>query len=324
MKEELKSRCEKFVNNRDVIKNCFKWENANIVAVCALEACKKNVCLDELKLLECKKILEDATGVFSEFRGMAKLPVICMLAMTEDSKALMDKAVEIHELLKLKFRNSQYLILLAIRLANMISVDEVNQYADRGKTIYNLMKKEHPFLTSVEDNVFAVLLAFSQKADEELVADMEECYRTMKKFSYDSNGMQSLSHVFALANGTPEDKCAKVIEIFNKFDEKGKKYGKTYEMVVLGSVSVMCDNIDEIIENVMEIDEYLSTVKGYTGLGIDKKTRLMHALMLATDGQTENDVVNTAAFTGTMSMIAAQNAAMCAVIASTVAINVSN
>ena len=321
MRDALNKQCEMFIHNRDEIKSYFRWESAEIVAVCASEICADNLQVEMEKLLECKNILDKGTGLFSNFRGTVKLPVISMLAKDKEPSDKMDKITEIHSILKLKFSDSQYLTLLAAKLSDMISVDDAEECAIRGKEIYNLMKKEHPFLTSREDNVFAVLLAFSEKDNDTLVADMEECYRTLKKFSPDSNAMQSLSHVLALANGTPEEKCSRVIEMFNALDEQGKKYSKSYEMAVLGALSILPIDMAQVIADIVEVDDFLSTQKGYNGIGIAKKTRLMHAVMLVANDYAENSVVNTAAISGTMAMIAAGQAAMCAIIASTVAVS---
>lgn len=321
MRESLSRQCEMFIHNRDEIKSYFRWESAELVAVCASEICSNNIQVETETLLECKNILDKGTGVFSNFRGASKLPVISMLATDDEPSKKLETILEIHNLLKLKFSDSQYLTLLAAKLFNMISEDDVEECANRGKEIYNLMKKEHPFLTSREDNVFAVLLSFSDKENDALVADMEECYRTMKKFSPDSNAMQSLSHVLALANGTPEEKCSRVIEMFNALDEQGKKYSKSYEMAVLGVLSILPLDMAQVIDDVVEVDDFLSTQKGYGGIGIAKKTRLMHAAMLVANDYAENSVVNTAAISGTMAMIAAGQAAMCAIIASTVAVS---
>ena len=58
----------------------------------------------------------------------------------------------------------------------MITEGEADRIVSRGRVLYKRMRAEHPFLTSSEDSVFAVLMAFSDKSDDELVADMEACY----------------------------------------------------------------------------------------------------------------------------------------------------
>ena len=324
MREELLKQCEMFSHNREEIKSYFKWDNSHMIAVCASELSGRDVKVEVEQLLKCKNILDKSTKLFSTFKGNVKLPVISILAADNNPEAKMEAALEMHRLLKSEFRDSDYLPLLAIKLSEMVSVSEAEPYIKRGKEIYTLMKKNHPFLTSSEDNIFAVLLAFSDKENAIIVEEMEKCYKLLKKFSSDSNAMQSVSHVLTLSEGEAEEKCNKVIELFNAIDGTGKKYRKGFEMAVLAVLSILNVTDEKLIDEIVEVDEFLSALKGYTGLGIDKRTRLMHAVMLVTNTYSQKNVGNTVAITGTLSMIAAQNAAMCAVIASTVAVNASH
>ena len=50
------------------------------------------------------------------------------------------------------------------------------------------------------------MLAFSDKTDDELIEDMEACYRLLKHRA-DNNSIQTVSHVLAMVSGPPEEKC---------------------------------------------------------------------------------------------------------------------
>ncbi|MBE5947694.1 MAG: DUF4003 family protein [Lachnospiraceae bacterium] len=319
MRESLTTKCERFIRNRDVIKANFKWDSVYIVPVCASELTGKNIEADSERLLQCKKLVDENTGVFSSFRGNVKLPIITKLAQDDYPAQKLENTKKIYEILKKYFWGSQYLTLVATILADMVYVDEADRYAARGKRIYELMKKEHPFLTSGEDGVFAVLMAFSEKEDSELIADMEACYDILKGQFSSSNSVQSLSHVLALSEGTPEEKCKKVFTLNQELKNAGRKYGTYYELAVLGAVSLVSDDMKALAEDMLSVDSFLANQKGYGFFGIDKKTRLMHAAMLVAGDYSKESNTGTAAITGTLAMIAAQQAAMCAVIASSAA-----
>ena len=319
MRESLTKKCESFIRNRDIIKANFKWDSVYIVPVCASELTGKNIEADSDRLLQCKKLVDENTGVFSNFRGNVKLPIITKLAQDDYPAQKLENTKKIYEILKKYFWGSQYLTLVATILADMVYVDEADRYASRGKKIYELMKKEHPFLTSGEDGVFAVLMAFSEKEDSELIADMEACYAILKGQFSSSNSVQSLSHVLALSDGTPEEKCKKVFALNQELKNSGRKYGTYYELAVLGAVSLVSDDVKALAEDMLSVDGFLANQKGYGFFGIDKKTRLMHAAMLVASDYSKEGNTETAAITGTLAMVAAQQAAMCAVIASSAA-----
>ena len=80
--------------------------------------------------------------------------------------------------------------------------------------------------------------------------------------------------------------------------------------------------MDELVQGLMALDGLLSQQKGYTGVfGMDRRTRMMHAAMLLSLPDRQPELVNAAAQQTTLALIAAQQALMCAVIASSVAAN---
>lgn len=275
MRESLQKLCESFILNRDVVKSAFKWDSQLIIPVCASVLTDAGATGDAETLLKCRKILEEATGVFSNFRGNVKAPMVTMLSVADAPEEKMAKTVKIYDILKKHFKRTEYLAYVSAVMADMVSVEEAEKYAVRGSNIYELMKQEHPFLTSGEDSVFAVLMAFSDKPDSELVKNMENAYKLLKENFRDSNSVQSVSQVFALSEGNAEDKCKRLVELYNALKAADKKYGKYYELAVLASLLLLPVEIDDVVKDMAEVDDYLAEQKGYGLLGIDKKTRLM-------------------------------------------------
>lgn len=322
MKETLVNKCELFIKNKDIIKETIKLENSYLYPVCADIFVSKQKEVDGEVLRECKKLLESSTSLFSNFRGAVKLPLISMLAVSGQAEEKINQTKDYYAILKRDFSGNQYLALVAMILTDLVPITEIELYSQRGKRIHQLMKKKHPFLTAGEDSVFAILLAFSEKTDEELIDLMEQYYERLKSTFGSGNSLQSLSHVLALAAGEYHDQCEKIINIYEELGRRDKKFGKNYELSVLGALSILSVEVDELIEEVIEADEFLAKQKGYGTFGYGKKTRLMHAAMLVIDEHALNQETSNASFaaiTSTLALIAAQQAAMCAVIAASAA-----
>lgn len=313
----LKKACEQFVADRDMLKDIFKWENTYVIHVCAAVLGGK---ADEEKIKYCKKLVKKNKSAFSNFRGNVLMPLVVKLAVGSSPDEGLERISQIYDVLKKYFFGSEYLVFASAVLSDMISAEDINDAAAKGKQIYKLMSKEHPFLTSGEDNVFAVLMALSGKNEKSLINDMEACYKLLKKSFGDGNTVQTLSHILSLADGTPKDKSRRVIDIYEAIKSEGRKYSKYYELSVLVSLSLTENGINEIVSDVLEADAFLAEQEGYGFWGIDKKTRLMHAAMIVSGMYSDNNNGNTAVITGTLAMLAAQQAAMiAAVTASTVA-----
>lgn len=327
MREELLKQCENYIKNRDILRSSFRFESSYILPVCASVIASKGIVTSDEKLKNCKKAIEQQTGICSNFRGNVKLPMISMLATSDYPDNKMGQANKVYDKLKDEFYGSPYLALASMILTDIISDSETDAIATRGKAIYKRMKQEHPFLTSSEDSVFAVLLAFSDKTDDELIADMEACYKIIKNnLGGTGNGIQSLSHVMALAEGTSESKCERVEKLYQLLHDNGRKFGRDYEIASLASVAIIPVELEVLAQDIIDADDFLMNQKGYGFLATSKRVRLMHAAMLVANSYTNvcSNSSNTAALTGTIAMVAAEQAAMFAVIAAAGAVSTSN
>ena len=319
MRTTLEQLCNNFISNRDAVKNVFKWENDQIVAASATTFLNRGMLADSAKLEECKKLLKENTGVLSNFRGNVEVPMVVQLAIADVPGDKMKKTLKIYETLKQEFWGSEYLVLAAAVMADMVSEDQVVKMTEKARTIYNKMKKDHPFLTSGEDSVYAVLMAVSEKNDEVLMEEMEVIYKKLKENFSASNEVQALAHVLSIADGDAVEKCNKVVALYNALRAAEVKYGKYHELVVLASLALLPVEQNVLVEDIKAVDEFLAKQKGYGFLGLDKKTRLMHAAMIVSCDYVQNDSADIAAMTGTLAAVAAQQAAMCAVIAASAA-----
>ena len=314
MKPSLNAICESFIASRDTIKKDFMWDNHYIIHVCAASLAAKGIAADSEKMAECKKLVNEKTGIFSNFRGNVKLPVITYLATSENPAEKMEKAKQIYDVMKNYFFGSEYLAYVSLLLTDMIDLDRVDKIAERSMRIYDLMRKEHPFLTGTEDSIFAALLSFSEKSDKQLIEEMERVYTYFKK-KFESNAVQSVSHVLSLTDGDADAKCKRVEFLWDSLKNAGRKYSKRYEVAALAAFSLNEFDLSEAVDDILEVDKFLEQQKGYGAFSIDKSTRLMHAVMLVSADYAGNTIAGTTAVATTLAMVAAQQAAMCAVIA---------
>ena len=319
MREALQQRCELFIENRDTLKRVFKMESNYMYPVSANILTGRQIPITEETLRESLDLLKDKVGVFSSFRGTVRMAVVSMLAASLTPEDKLQAMLDNYELLKGSFHGSEYLALVALLLAGIHSPHPMAEIVARGRGIYDRMKREHPFLTGGEDSVFAVLLAFSDKGDEALIADMEDCYQKLKPTFGSGDSLQSVSHVLAMTQGATLDKCSRFLALYEGLRKAGRRYGKHYELAVLAALSMLPVALDDAIADMLDVDEFLSHQKGYGGFSIDKKTRLMHAAMLASHGYVPDERAEAAAMSSTVAMIAAQQAAMCAAISASAA-----
>lgn len=327
MRDSLKKLCDDFIQNRDTIKRTFGWESSYLYPVCAAIFTDKRKNAEEGCLLQCKEILKSQTGIFSNFRSTSKLAMISMMAVDENPKEKLENALDAYISLKEFFWTSDYLPMVSMVIADLVEPERYGEIAEKTKKIYKLMKNEHPFLTSSEDSVFAALLALSDMTEEQIVKETEHCYQLLKPEFFSGNAVQSLSHVLALCDGTPEKKCHRTIQLYNGLKANKCKYGTGYELATLGVLAMLPAELNQIIQDITDVDKFLSSQKGYGVFGPGKNQRMMHAAMLVVSDYMEEDknlAMNSAAISSAISLIVAQEAAMCAAIAASSAAAAAN
>lgn len=322
MRASLQGYCDRFLENRDVVRSCFSMESSYLYPICAAIITDRDMRANPERLKQCRELLKAQTGVFSQFRGNGRLAMIAMMSVDSNPTARLKNAQQVYDQLKDYFWGSDYLCVAAMVIADLVDPGYYKQMAEHTRHIYGLLKSKHPFLTASEDSVFSALLAVSKKTDERIVEETEQCYTLLKAHFRSANAVQSLSHVLALCEGKSEEKCAATVRLFDDLKARGCFYGTNYELPTLGILALIPGDRQELLQDVVDVDACLAKKKGYGVFGVGKKQRLMHAAMIVTgERMKQNSTMYTAASYSTLALIAAQQAAMCAAIAASDAAN---
>ena len=309
MNMDLEALVTRFIENRDAVRAAAPGENKAIYPVCSLIYLAADKPVEKASLDQCKTMLRKTSGVNSKFSGTVRLPICCMLATGDEPEARWERTRQCYALLKKPFSESEYLALGSLLLSDAVPEEELPDAVTRARDIFKRMNKKHPILTGNEDVVLALLLEQTSRPAEELVDDMEACYTLLDQRFSKGDGMQSASHVLALSPDAPEEKAHRVIALYEAIRSAGGKVGKDRELPLLAALTLGKDSVDELVQGVLELDGLLAKQKGYKGItGVDRRTRIMHAVMLLTLANARPVLTNATASQVAMSMIAAHKA----------------
>lgn len=323
---QLQSICKDYMENRDILKKVFRMENTEMYAVCGAQICGHHRLIREEELASAKQLLKRDTGIFSSFRGNGEMSVITALALSENPEEKWRQIQMMYQALKEEFSGSTYLAMAAVILSEIIGERDAGSYIERGKRLYRQMKQEHPLLTSSEDSVLAILLTFSEKNNDALIQEMEEAYRTLKECLCwaSSQSIQTVSHILCLGSGQIDHETRRLLQLYQSLESVGIKYGKDYQLSALAVLAISEMKIEDAVKDILDVDEFLSEQKGYHGiLGISKKDRLMHAAMLVSLSDEDNAISDSGILTSTLAMIAARQAMLCTIAASSAAMSLA-
>ena len=303
MKPELEKLCTEYIANRDAVKKAFRWDKSELFAVCANIFCANGQAADADRLKECLGVIKKNTGAFSRFRSRKIRSILsAMLALGENPEERMALANDYYRMLKRQFKGTEYLVLAAFLLTDLADRRLTEETAARGREIYRRMNRQHRMLTDNTDSVFAMLLAFSDRPDDELPDDIEAGYRALKA-RFSAGASQTAAQVLAVSADTPEEKTQRVLELYDALREAGVKYGKSSELAPLAALSLADASIPELAEEIREADEFLGTTKLYGTKDDDLAQRAMHAVMIVSDQYAGTRQVNVTVMTNTLDML---------------------
>ncbi len=310
MDNQLDVLCKKFIQNRDIIKTTFKWDSNYMFPICSSIFIGKGITPDKDMLIKCRQLLKESTSFFSNFNSFLRPVVVSTLATYDEPHIILERSLEIYDMLKKEFKASDYLVLSSIMLADFkLTNEQYSNIIHKSREIYKLQKSIHPLLTSQEDTTFCVLSALSNATPKYSNQLAEEGYMLLKPYFSSANAVQSLAHVLSLYPGTSKEKVEKVLSLYNILRDKGYKYGKGYDLASLGVLAMLPMDTDILLEDIICIDTFLGTQKGYGLFGFSKCNKLMHCAMILCSfylEQSETNSLDMAITSPILSLVIAQ------------------
>ena len=268
----------KNANDFDNIKGLFE---SNIFRKCnALSVTLRDEVADVSKINYCRDLIKNNTSIFSNFRGNNLLTTATNLSLEALPEEALREVMKIYDKLKSEFSGSQYLILTAWVIYNAKERVTYDDAIRRMRKAYDIMKKNHFFLTGSDDYVAAAMIATTSNNVEETLEEIEECYNILKANGFwGNNNLQALSHILSLGNGSAKEKCEKVI-LLNKTLREKKIYIKNYALPLLGDITFVTNDFEDFSNKYMMTIKELKSHSGFGTFSLNCEVRNMIAASL--------------------------------------------
>ncbi len=284
MRDAMHDKCSLYVDNYLKLKSSFKWGYAMNNRLGALLYTMENSPVDVAAIKNCREVIKDSTSIFSYFQSSTSFIFATILSLKEEPENKIREAVRIYELLKREgFHSSPYLVLAAASIVMYTEPNEQQSCVTRAKAFFDAMKEEHRFLTTADDYTFAALLALSEKEVNPTIREIESCYHWLKNDFRNSNAVQSLAQVLSFNEETMQEKCKRVVDLYQALKVRGLKFGLYIELPFLGVVAMLPKEVSAIADDIAEVDRYLRDIRGFGTWSISAKERLMFAAALVCD-----------------------------------------
>ncbi|MDV4150590.1 DUF4003 family protein [Clostridium sp. AL.422] len=285
----IENKLNLLIRNSDVLEHVKSSFGMSIFKRCsALNLTLRNVESDIDKINKCIDIIKDNSSIFSNFRGNNLLTTAVNLSIKDNPEESLTEIMNIYEKLKDHFFNNQFLVLAAQIIYNYKGSKDIDTLVKNTRKAYDLMKENHIFLTGQEDICSAALISTTSNNLDETFENMEECYDILRKNGFwAGNNLQSLTHILSLFEGTPKEKCDKVLLL----DKTLKNYSTpltSYSLPILGAVALTNNNYERFAEDLISVNNLLRKQRGFGVFSLSSAIRNMIAASLISLESIEN------------------------------------
>lgn len=290
MTEQLLSRCELFARNLEMMKQSFKWEASQLYPLCANIYTSNGITLDPKRIKTSKEIIKDNTSFFSNFRSTTTtIPLATLLSIEENPTAVFSEVKNVYNMLKEVFTSSSYLTLVAYLIVKLSSPEQYESITNQAREIFDMIKKEHFFLTSSEDCLIAVQFALNSKENLNIIKKSEEYFEMLKPEISHGNTVQAISNILALSSNENKALTDRTLSIITALRSHGYKLSSGVDMSIFGALASTDTSIEQIVNDILEVNAYLLTVKGFGNVLTESKImdpkllpkrRLMHSAII--------------------------------------------
>ncbi|MGE6492408.1 DUF4003 family protein [Exiguobacterium sp. NPDC077395] len=246
------TRYERYVEALDAIKEATKWElTDDFRRLMAIHYAIHDTPFEASRFSNARDTLKQKTKMFSKFRGSQNLVWLSFLdAKYEDIGTAIDEALRLDTLLDRKhFRFSSLRPFLANQLIN---VEEPERRLNEATDLYQTFKQHHPWLTSEEDLLSALVLvqAFDDVID--LNERIEQHYSLLKDRLPKSNELQLISHLLTFSESAPEEAVSRLLAWKSQLDEVQLSIRREH-LPALALLSIVAEPNADAVHAIQEI-----------------------------------------------------------------------
>lgn len=205
------TRYTNYLDSLDPIRKSTKWFTDDFRRLMAINYAIHETPFDAARFEHAQAALKQKTGLFSKFRGSNNFVWLSFLdAKYEDIDSAIDEALRLDTLLDRKhFRFSMLRPFIASQLIN---VEEPKRRLDEASALYQTFKRNHPWLTSEEDLLSALVLVQAFDDHEALNTRIETYYEALKTELPRSNELQLVSHLLTFSELSADEVVARFLD----------------------------------------------------------------------------------------------------------------
>ena len=316
----VESKISQYLHLYETMKNSYKWKVGDpALRMIPLFYLMKDHPFDPKRYEGFLQGIQNQTGMFSNFRGTNQYLIAAMMDTEGYTAASVSQLMELEKHLKHARIKGPYMPMVAVSL---LSEASLTTRLIKAQEIYQLMKREHKFLTGSDDLPMAVLLAKDQREAKVLIEQMEGYYdRLAKKRYHKGNMLQMMTHILTVLQA--EEMKISLLERCEVFLDEMKRQKVKWNDYFYPQIPLLLINeqpVEEVVRYLGEYTKQLSVTKGFKWQG--SMNTILAAMLVVSEfvkDEEYNAMLKMGVTTVVQQIMQAQQAAMIAAIGASTA-----
>lgn len=282
MNDVLQTKCELLASNYVTVQKSGKLEFGEAATLGAFLLTAQNAVANEEKIRACRKILKSKVGIFSNLRGFTNIALLSRMSNEADPEGYLDRVLAAYDHFgKNEIIRTEYLVLAAMCLVDAAEPARYDEIVSEADIIVDKMVSQHPMLSGQNNSAIAALVALTDIDPDEFLANAEACFQAVRADHPLMSGtaLQIASQAMAFSSKSVEEKVARYLGLNDALADAGHKIGG-YERAILAAFTDIDANINEVVAQIGEADEFLKHKKGFGMLGVGQQMRRLYAAAL--------------------------------------------
>ena len=162
-----------------------------------------------------------------------------------------------------KLTASPYMVLAAINIYEAGSLEKADENIEKLEAVYKEMKSDHFWLTGDEDRPFISMLVSRDIDFGAIAPEISACYEASKKMSLAKEAMHTASQVMALSGKSVEAKIEDLKATMDAFKANKISGVKYEMMPLAATLGLISGSPDDKAAKIKEIYDYFKKQKGF-------------------------------------------------------------
>lgn len=280
MNTELEQSTNQFIEYKNALGKKLAFEYDFNLCISSLLCIRFQKTMEPLKVIECKRMIKKNTNIMSNYRGIIGLHCTTLLSFYEKPEELLKKAITTNKYLRKNgFKNSNYLSYSLLQKGKNLMDLEDESLKEKVLNYYQEIKKLKLPMNAI-DYGFLSIITTKDENNTQFVNKIESLYRLAKNKGIDKLNCSLLAKILCLTDSDEETLINDTYTLYDKLKAHKIKLSDYFSGTHLGILTLLSNDFDETIKNLLEVNQFLRQNKGFSNLMSDKGQRMLYSVLL--------------------------------------------